>query len=63
MNGDEILTQVELPDFFQAYKTVDSFFERENVFSMEATDYRNGIKAITLRDKKHKILYQLKTLN
>lgn len=62
MNGSEAVSQIDLPDYFQAYKKVDALFERENVFAMEAKDYRNGTKSITLRSKQNKILYQLKTI-
>jgi hypothetical protein len=61
--GDnEIIAPIELDDYFQAFKNVNALFENDNVFSMEAKDFRNGNKSLTLRDKKNKILYQLKTI-
>jgi hypothetical protein len=62
MNGKEEIRQIDLPDYFQAFKTVNALFEKDNVFAMEAKDYRNGGKSLTLRDRKNKILYQLKTI-
>lgn len=62
MNGNEVINEVDIEDYFQAFKKVDALFESKNVFAMEATDYRNGGKSLTLRDKRNKILYQLKTV-
>lgn len=63
LNGKEIADEVSLADFNAAKNMVSELFDKhDHAFAFEERRFENGVRAVAIRDKSHKILYQLKTI-